>query len=987
MSLPPAPPVPLSATTEAIASSGVLELLSGNAPFLLQGDSTAWLVESGTVEIFNVHVRDGEPAGARAHFMSIGEGALLFGMDLESYGAGSGFLAVGAVGTRVRRLDVGTLKDISMQGGHAPGVAQLVEQWVETVSVALTRDILPRPICNLQLEHDGATDGGNAAVKLKPGERMKAKKGTVWIEGEEGDYLFLGMSDLVLNGQEALFPLSAETWIEAHSHGQFRFFETVRQLEDDRLWRGLSLFHENVCQCEFINKRLLAVDELNRLRVQSRHSQAAKRMALNELITVLNAPPAAPEETAADEILIDLNLEVAKLVGAGSGIDIKPHPDGKTLAHVAKASRFRTRSVALREDWWNHDQGPMFATLEASGKPVALLPRNPTSYELVNPESGERVKVSARIAASLNPFAVAFYRPFPDGALNAKALWNFGRHGLLRDFRTIGVMAVVVGLFGTMTPFFTGQIFDWVIPSADRYQLAQFVIGLAVSSLAVAAFGIVRGIAVLRVEVKMDASVQTAMWDRLMRLPASFFRDYTAGDLASRAGGIDAIRDVIAGVGVGALLDVISGSFNLIMMLYYSPQMAFIGFGLILIAVVFTGTLNWLQLRDQRALLTIEGKIAGLVFQLISGVAKLRASGSEDRAFRVWAGQFAEQRTTSTKLGRISNIGHVFGATYSTITSMIIFGCLAFWLMKQTNAGFSIGHFMAWTGAFGIVLSSALGLSQASLSMLAIVPLFERLKPLIVTPTEVNEAKTFPGKLSGNIEISHVNFRYRPDAPLIIKDTSLSIKSGEFVALVGSSGSGKSTMLRLLLGFEKPETGSISYDGQDLDKLDVNELRQQMGVVLQQSSLMPGDIFRNIVGMHEAGTLDEAWEAARMAGIEADIREMPMGMHTVIGDGGGAFSGGQRQRLMIARAVFGRPRILFFDEATSALDNRTQEIVTNSLDRLQATRIVVAHRLSTIINADRIIVMANGQIVQQGTYAELMQVEGPFADLAKRQIA
>jgi len=307
--------------------------------------------------------------------------------------------------------------------------------------------------------------------------------------------------------------------------------------------------------------------------------------------------------------------------------------------------------------------------------------------------------------------------------------------------------------------------------------------------------------------------------------------------------------------------------------------------------------------------------------------------------------------------------------------------------ISSLAAGISPGKFVAFNAAFGVVLSAALGLSSASLSMLAVIPLLERLKPIITTPPEVDAAKSFPGKLSGKIEISHVNFRYRPDGPLVLKDICLSIKPGQFVALAGPSGSGKSTLLRMLLGFETPETGSISYDGQDLQKLDVSALRHRIGVVLQQSSIMPGDIFHNIVGLDESATMESAWEAARMAGMEADIRQMPMQMQTIIGQGGSTFSGGQRQRLMIARAIYGKPRIIFFDEATSALDNQTQQIVTESLDRLQATRIVVAHRLSTIVHADCIVVIDKGQIAQQGTYEELMKQGGPFAELAKRQIA
>jgi ATP-binding cassette subfamily C protein len=304
----------------------------------------------------------------------------------------------------------------------------------------------------------------------------------------------------------------------------------------------------------------------------------------------------------------------------------------------------------------------------------------------------------------------------------------------------------------------------------------------------------------------------------------------------------------------------------------------------------------------------------------------------------------------------------------------------------QEKFSMTTGQFVAFNGVFTNVLSSMLSLSTVVLDLLMILPLFQRLRPIIEAQPEIDEAKAHPGELSGDLEVYHLSFRYNQDAPLILKDISLRIRPGEFVALVGGSGSGKSTLLRLFLGFEKPESGAIFYDSQELSSLDIREVRQQIGVVLQSSRLMPTDIYRNIIGSHTNLTVNDAWEAARMAGLDRDIKNMPMGMHTVVSEGGGTFSGGQRQRLMVARALVNRPRIVFFDEATSAMDNETQRTVTESLDAMQATRIVIAHRLSTIINADRIFVLQSGELVQTGTYTELMNQAGPFADLAKRQL-
>jgi ATP-binding cassette subfamily C protein len=389
-------------------------------------------------------------------------------------------------------------------------------------------------------------------------------------------------------------------------------------------------------------------------------------------------------------------------------------------------------------------------------------------------------------------------------------------------------------------------------------------------------------------------------------------------------------------------------------------------------------------LRHSRKLADIEGRISGLVFQLLGSIAKLRTTGAESRAYCNWAMLFARQQEHEFKAAMVKNAMAVFNSVYPTVANIAIFLAIAFFLGEDKT--FSTGAFLAFNAAFGGFMGAMLGATAVLTTVLGIVPIYERAKPILQTPPEINESKAHPGQLNGAIEVSHLNFSYAADGPQILTDISLNIAPGEFIALVGSSGSGKSTLLRLLLGFEIPSSGSIYFDQQDISGIDLGALRRQLGVVLQNGQLMSGDIFSNIVGAGATLTIDDAWNAATQAGIADDIRAMPMGMHTVVSDGGGTLSGGQRQRLLIARAIVNRPRVLFFDEATSALDNRAQEMVSASLENLRATRIVIAHRLSTIVNADRIFVMDGGKLAQTGTYAELIDREGLFAKLARRQI-
>lgn len=297
----------------------------------------------------------------------------------------------------------------------------------------------------------------------------------------------------------------------------------------------------------------------------------------------------------------------------------------------------------------------------------------------------------------------------------------------------------------------------------------------------------------------------------------------------------------------------------------------------------------------------------------------------------------------------------------------------------------SVSEFMGFQAAFAGFNATLVSLIPYVATIFTVKPYLENLKPILEAEPEVTEDKEDAPSLSGDIEIKNVFYSYGPDLPLVLKGISLHVQPGESVAFVGASGCGKSTLMRLLLGFETPTQGAIYFDGQALAGLNVSSVRTQMGVVLQNGQLLAGDIFTNIVGTSPL-TQDDAWEAARMVGLDRDIENMPMGMHTMISEGAGNISGGQRQRILLARSLANRPKIIILDEATSALDNTTQAIVTKSMNAIRATRITVAHRLSTIKDADRIFVMQDGIIAEEGDYETLMKQDGLFAKLARRQM-
>ncbi len=652
------------------------------------------------------------------------------------------------------------------------------------------------------------------------------------------------------------------------------------------------------------------------------------------------------------------------------------------MESIARASSVRIRRVRLEEHWYRKDSGAFVGYLAATQQPVALLPKGPSRYQLWDPVTLASVSVNEEVAARLSTHAHTFYRSFPAERLDSTKLIAFGVRGLERDIARILMAGVLAGLLGLIPPIASGTLFDSIIPGADRGQLLEVFLVLLAAAISTWLLGLVQGFALLRVEGRMDAGLQAALWDRLMSLPATFFRRYNAGDLAVRSLAISSMRQVLAGAALSTVLTGVFSAFSLALLFYYGKGFALPAAGLVLASFLVTAVAAFFQVRIQREFSELSGRVAGLLPQLLGGISKLRVAGAEERAFARWAIRFAEQKRLAVRSRRISASLIVFFPLFQALTMMALFS----FLVRPSGPSLSTGAFLAFQAAFLQVLSGASQIGQTLISVLGVVPLYERARPILETLPEVSVSRADPGTLAGEIEFSHVAFRYRPGLPAVLKDVSFRIRAGQFVAFIGGTGSGKSTLFRLMLGFESPESGSLFLDGQDLALLDVQAVRRQIGVVLQQGSVLGGDLFSNITGSLPL-TVDDAWEAARMAGLEEDIRNMPMGMFTVIPDGGLGLSGGQRQRLQIARAIVNRPRLILFDEATSALDNQTQAVVTESLSRLKSTRIVIAHRLSTILEADCIFVLNNGVIEESGTYADLIARNGVFATLAKRQLA
>ena len=658
-------------------------------------------------------------------------------------------------------------------------------------------------------------------------------------------------------------------------------------------------------------------------------------------------------------------------------------PDGLTdfdarLDWLCRPSGTMHRKVRLTGSWHHDAVGCILGWLD-TGEPVALLPGLFGGYSYHEPETGREVHVNAQNATRIKEDAVLFYRALPQGELGIRDLLLFIIHVFDRsDYVLVFVAALATTLVGLLPAWANQLAFSTVAPSGQAGLIAPLgalLLGVSVSSLL---FGICRNIVMARVSTKLRIAAEAATFSRVLLLPTSFFKQYESGSLASRIAQITTLMQQLTSMLLGAGLTAFLSVVYVGQIAVFAPVLAIPALGIAVVQATLTVVVTVVSSRRLRKAMEAQTGLSGLVTALLNGIQKIKLAGAENRAFAKWAHQYAGYARS------IYNRPFIELALPALVALVGTLGSIAIYFLAG-SARLAPADYIAFTVAYGQVTGAIMGLANMAMQAAQIGPTLNMVKPILETSPEMSEDKPSVERLSGGIEVSNVTFRYDANSPYVLRNLSFKINPGEYVAIVGKSGCGKSTIMRLLLGFEEPSRGSILYGQYDVSKVDLRSLRQSIGVVMQDGRLFMGDIASNITIASPGATLDDAWEAAEVAGIADDIRRMPMGMQTMLTEGGSGISGGQRQRIMIARAVCGKRRILMLDEATSALDNVTQRHVSDSLEQLKCTRVVVAHRLSTVRHCDRIMVVDGGQIAEQGTYEELIAKNGLFADLVARQ--
>lgn len=817
---------------------------------------------------------------------------------------------------------------------------------------------------------------------LKVSEHPDEKERVFWITPKEGFYKILGPHEYKFTPENRHFPVLPHLYFLSLEKGDYEVLTTMEAIKNHQWLEGLSLFHRFLGHYLIQKRIFLDEEELKRFEEKEKLQEETLHETLTEMVQVLEERDhdegtlsTIPLNQAMEIIFksMGMKFEAVKQVHANELKD--------QVAKIAEKSGARTRSVQLGPLWWKFDSGPLLAFYGKEYHPVALLKDRMGKYVMIDPVRGIKKKVSYRIAMHLAKDAYTFYRAIPDDIRTGKETLRFFLRENKKELWKLGGYGFIGAIFSLFPPIATALLFNMAIPNANLPLLLQISIGLTASALSSSLFIYFRSLILGRLDGKLSSGIQPALWDRLLKLPANFFRRFTAGDLLQRVMAMEQMRPLLSSNIAQTILTGIFALLYLVTMAIFSLRLTVIGVILLAVAGGVTYLFAKWKIRVQKKVYEMQGAINGALVQILSGVSKLRVAGAENNAFSYWAKQFSKSKSLEMMAQNIQNVIATIMGSFPLLALLLIFGAV---MRIEENGTLSIGDFLAFNSAFMTLSVAIFALSNIVMQAAPIIPLWRRSNVIVEEPQEILQKKSSPGKLNGDIRIDHISFSYEEEESLILDDVSIRVNPREMIGIVGPSGSGKSTLIRMLLGFEKPLSGAVYFNGKDLSHLNVNEVRKQMGVVLQGGGIIAGTLYQNIVAGGQYSE-EEINRAITLASFKRDLENFPMGLHTVVPQNGETLSGGQKQRLLIARALLPNPKILIFDEATSALDNRSQEEITQNIDQLDITRIVIAHRLSTIKNADRIYVLEGGKVTQTGSFDELAQQPGLFSEMLKRQ--
>ena len=1007
----------VDALRERAVSAGEPFRGGANRAIALDDPDAVWFVESGWLDVFAVECREADVALGESrlkHMFRAGTGDIAF--PFVPAGEALRFVAKGSADARLRRVPLVAFLDAQICGA----LAGCVDAWVTAVCGAVARDITLRPQIARRIEAPGEEE-------LPGGTVVTSRRGVAWIEMSDngGGAAWLDTETLGAEGP-AFAPLTPEAWLRLGDPAVLPCTTTEVVAGSGRLSRALEDFHYLIARAELLNRQLLVADVAEAQIASRRHRLASERSARHGLSGLLRQGTGwlrgRPLEDSGEPH--DALAAALAAIGEWDGIEFRAPPPSKrrsgeapTLDGILHASCVRGRRVTLsvEDRWWRGDSGALLGFLREGGVPVALLPRRTGGYRMVSTRGAGRV--NAARARLLLPDAWTFLRSLPGGRVATGGdLIRVAGSRLGPDLLRVALLGLAVGMVMLAPAVVFGLLSNRIIPAGATGALLQLTALLAALGAVGALLRILQGTALLKLEARLALRLDAAIQDRMFKLSPAFMRRFTTGDLATRAASFRTLRDRVSGIVLHSLLSAVFLLPTFALLFFYDAAIGWISLILGAIGLALGAVLGLGQIEPQGRWYAASRELTSILRQFLDSMGKLRTTGAQANAYAIWARRYREQQRAYLDIGAFDHHLVALG-----VAAPAFAGSVLLWAAWSRFEG-TTGDFFAIYAASMIFYLAIARLGDSFAALAGVLPGVDQVRPLLeqrpdprlagagipdgdgygaigsakrgggfardALPARGTDPRTYARRdleIRGGLGIHNVSWGYE-DGPLVLEDVSLHADPGEFIAIVGGSGAGKSTLLRLALGLARPSSGWVSFDGRDLERLDAASIRRQVAVVLQDVDLPGSTVEETILGVSSSLTIDDAWRAARLAGVSDEIAAMPMGMHTVIGSNGTALSGGQVQRIQIAGALARSPRILILDEATNWLDNRKQAEVMDNIEGLEITRIVVAHRLSTIRHADRIYVLEAGRIVQQGSYDGLAGVEGTFRDLVRRQL-
>ena len=968
---------------ELAARSGTPVPCAGNLPVRLDSPDSVWFIAQGSVNLFLVEFKDEVEQAAPQHLLRRESGWLLPGVAPDEPDKDKettlSVVAKGLPGTLLKRLPASLLSEVC-----PAELAEQADTWLAAVTDTLSRFAkpLPRPTA---LAEPGLTQ------TLRPCT-LSVQRDVVWVsEPPRGASLFMGLVDQAeLAGasdpEEAVIPLTRTSWLTLFDEATLSCRSTESLARQDMLLPALASFHAVAFALERLNRRLAVVDDANLERARTAGRRTAEKAARQRLFNIYDLPidrEASVEDTTLPDAL--------RIIGRHEGIEFKiparsgPSDSPVGLVDVLDASGVRARRVRFDAEgnWWRGDSNALLAFRKEDGQPVALLPGRFGRYREIDPISKRSVRVTADRAGLLEENAWMFYRPLPPGNVKPADLLGIALHGSAADLARLVIAGLPGGLIKLVPALALGFVANQTAAGGGTGALYAVVVTVAGFGLLGTLLHLLQSTAMMRLEGRSASRLEAAFWDRLMRLPPSILHRHPSGDLAMSGMTFQNLRDGLQGVAADSLLSIIFLLPVVGVIFFYDATLGLVALAFSLASLLIMAALGLRQISPHGRMLRAAHRVVGRLFQIVGGIAKLRVENAEGSAFAVWARDYREQKRAELELGALEGHLRAFGAALPFLAA----GVLLLAIAAGGNRNIPVGDFLVVYTVFITFQSAIARLGESFGTIAGMLPAFDQMRPLLAAVPEAEVEGQPVEYLGGDILFDRISFRYGPDGPLILDDVTIRASPGEFVAIAGESGAGKSTLFRLALGIDRPTAGAVYYDGRDLRHLNLKQVRRKIGSVPQSVGLHPQDLWDNLVSHHDEVASEEVWKAVRIAEVEDEIKGMPMGMMTMVGTSGAVLSGGESQRVTIARAVIGSPRIMLLDEATNWLDNESQAKVMQNLAVQTSTRIIIAHRLSTLKQADRIYVLQAGKVVQCGSFDELMDVDGVFRELIKRQIA